>query len=289
MAKETDFITAFTENQRAALLRQQVRSEELEHERQLAEIRDGSQRSALPAIRPPLHPIIKETIDQLWHRLDKKHWPNITAMRVKKHYPPDIPVPPQAPQHLLGEIRGYANMLFKGEADQYGQFRNHEQYARWLSHLAERVVVHVMTALERLDEGDPNALLLSYHGLSKSDIEKQMREAMSGIASGYAQGVVIPYAASESMETRAQPEHIPSFADKRDSPEQLFRAYRPEHPEVKILDICWAAKQYYRDWKRWKKGEFKNGSTPDLAFRRVLTSGKLPMELRKEPRPKGWQ
>jgi hypothetical protein len=289
MAKETDFITAFTENQRAALLRQQVRSEELEHERKLAEIRVGSQHSALPAIRPPLHPVIRETIDQLWHRVDEKHWPNITAMRVKKHYPLDIPVPPSAPQHLLGQIRWYANMLFKGEADQYGQFRNHEQYARWLSHLAERVVVHVMTALERLDEGDPNALLLSYHGLSKSDIEKQMRGAMRDIASGYAQGVVIPYADSELTEAQAQPKHIPSVADEHDSPAELFRAYKADYPEVKILDICWAARQYYREWKRWLKGKFKRGSTPDLAFRKVLKSGKLPMELRKEPRPKGWQ
>jgi hypothetical protein len=34
----------------------------------------------------------------------------------------------------------------------------------------------------------------------------------------------------------------PSVADKSASPSDLFRAYKPEHPEVKILDICWAAK-----------------------------------------------
>ncbi|MGA2897307.1 MAG: hypothetical protein ABSE27_06895 [Acidobacteriaceae bacterium] len=78
-------------------------------------------------------------------------------------------------------------------------------------------------------------------------------------------------------------------SEKDDSPAKLFLAYKIEHPEVVRLDICWAAKQHYRDWKRWIKGEFKAGSTPDLAFRKVLKSGKLPSELRKEPRKTGWQ
>ena len=76
---------------------------------------------------------------------------------------------------------------------------------------------------------------------------------------------------------------------KDDSPAVLFLAYKTEHPEVMRLDICWAAKQHYRDWKRWIKGEFKSGSTPDLAFRKVLRNSKPALELRKEARPKGWQ
>jgi hypothetical protein len=74
-----------------------------------------------------------------------------------------------------------------------------------------------------------------------------------------------------------------------DSQTKLFLAYKTKYPEARKLDVCWAAKQHYRDWKRWVKGEFKSGSTPDLAFRKVLNSGKSPREIRKEPRPKGWQ
>lgn len=58
---------------------------------------------------------------------------------------------------------------------------------------------------------------------------------------------------------------------------------------IKILDICWAAGQHYREWKRWLKMELKDGSTPDIAFRRILADDKKPSELEKKPRPKGWQ
>ena len=88
-------------------------------------------------------------------------------------------------------------------------------------------------------------------------------------------------------------EHVQQLPKHKGSPvsnrETLWNFYHSEFPEVKKLDVCWAAKQHYREWKRWIAGKFKDGSTPDLAFRRVLTSGKLPGELRKEPRPKGWQ
>lgn len=82
-------------------------------------------------------------------------------------------------------------------------------------------------------------------------------------------------------------------AKKAASPAQgrvsLRDSYLASFPEVKILDICWAAEQRYREWKRWLKHELKDGSTPDRAFREVLTSGKRPTELRDKPRPSGWQ
>jgi hypothetical protein len=69
----------------------------------------------------------------------------------------------------------------------------------------------------------------------------------------------------------------------------LKETYLARFPETKILDICWAARQRYREWKRWLKNELKDDSTPDRAFRAVLTSGKKPAELRDESRPFGWQ
>ncbi len=59
--------------------------------------------------------------------------------------------------------------------------------------------------------------------------------------------------------------------------------------DVKILDICWAAGQHYCDWKRWLRNALPDGSAPDRTFRAILTSGKLPREYRKQPRPKGWK
>jgi hypothetical protein len=69
----------------------------------------------------------------------------------------------------------------------------------------------------------------------------------------------------------------------------LRKGYFAKFPEVKILDICWAAGQHYREWKRWLKNELANGTVPDLAFRRVLSSDKRPEELKNKPRPSGWQ
>ncbi len=69
----------------------------------------------------------------------------------------------------------------------------------------------------------------------------------------------------------------------------LRDAYLASFPGVKIIDICWAAQTHYREWKRWLKDELKDGSTPDRAFREVLTSGKRPTELNKKPRPPKWE
>jgi hypothetical protein len=58
---------------------------------------------------------------------------------------------------------------------------------------------------------------------------------------------------------------------------------------IKFLDICWAARQHYSEWKRWLRKSVKDGSAPDIAFRSLLTSGELPSEYRKQPRPDGWK
>jgi hypothetical protein len=158
--------------------------------------------------RPPLHPITCEAIDQLLHRVDQEHWPRITAMRVKKHYPLDIPVPPPTPQHLLAQIRWYASLLFKTEADQYEQFRSDRHYPAWLSRLADRVIARTLTALDRLDDGDPDALLLGYHGLLRPDIEKELRMMLGEIGRQYEQGKVLSIAAEP-----AQPEQEPKQQD----------------------------------------------------------------------------
>jgi hypothetical protein len=82
-----------------------------------------------------------------------------------------------------------------------------------------------------------------------------------------------------------------SFGDANTEPKTLRDRYFANFPEekIKIRDVCWAVKQHYREWKRWLGGNLKSGSTADLAFRRILTSGKRPSEFDKKPRPSGWE
>lgn len=138
--------------------------------------------------RPPLHAITCEQIDQLLHRVDQQHWPNIVAFRAKRRYPLDEPIPPLTPEHLMSAIRWYASMLYKSEADQYEQFRSDSQYPVWLSRLSDRMIGRVMKALDQLDGADPDALLLSYHGLRKDQIETELKKFLWDIGKQYELG-----------------------------------------------------------------------------------------------------
>jgi hypothetical protein len=71
--------------------------------------------------------------------------------------------------------------------------------------------------------------------------------------------------------------------------EALKKAYLAKFPGVVILDICFAAGQHYSEWKRWLHNAVKDGSAPDRTLRAILTSGKMPREYKKQPRPKGWK
>ncbi len=87
------------------------------------------------------------------------------------------------------------------------------------------------------------------------------------------------------------PEDKQVATNMRIDPKTLRDSYLAKFPDEKIIirDLCWAAGQHYREWKRWLAGELKDGSTPDLAFRRILLSGKRPSEFNKKPRPDGWE
>ena len=83
-----------------------------------------------------------------------------------------------------------------------------------------------------------------------------------------------------------QANDLPTRAQLR---ETYFAGFPGE--KIKVLDVCWAAEQHYREWKRWLQNSstIKNGSTADLAFRKILTSGKRPIEYRPIARPNNWQ
>ncbi|HEY6253855.1 MAG TPA: hypothetical protein VI685_28195 [Candidatus Angelobacter sp.] len=89
----------------------------------------------------------------------------------------------------------------------------------------------------------------------------------------------------------SQPAATERPATKPISPRELMNSYLSKFPDekIKILDICWAAGQHYREWKRWIKNQCKDDSTADVAFRRILSSGKRPLEFNKKHRPPKWQ
>jgi len=149
--------------------------------------------------RPPLHGYTCERIDSELYEVDKRHWPRITAMRVKSHYSVDEPVPPQKPEHLLLEIRLYAEALFRAEADHYYDFHNDPGYREWLSRLQYRVKARVMKNLDTLESGGTNilehvmgiqgALILGYHGLTIPGVEAELQTMLVELCDQYVRGI----------------------------------------------------------------------------------------------------
>ena len=95
----------------------------------------------------------------------------------------------------------------------------------------------------------------------------------------------------EETQRKADIEAAQPITNARLDPKALCDSYFANFPDekIKIRDLCWATGQHYREWKRWLAGELKDGSTPDLAFHRILSSGKRPLEFNKRPLPKGWE
>jgi hypothetical protein len=147
--------------------------------------------------RPPLNSYTCEKIDADLHEADTRHWPQITAMRVKTFHPLDEPVPPQRPEHLLLEIKWYARSLFRTEADYYEPLRADPRYGAWLVSLADRIVARVMKALARLEKSGTNALeramgiegalILGYHGLTTQGVEEELQAALLKLREQYEQ------------------------------------------------------------------------------------------------------
>lgn len=108
-----------------------------------------------------------------------------------------------------------------------------------------------------------------------------------------AEAAVIDEAANTPMTTgRPLTHEAVSTLEGRNTERRILRDFyfASFSEKVIVLDMCWAAKQRYREWMRWIGGTLRDGSKPDRAFRAVLTSGKRPEEYRpSEPRPKGWK
>src|ERR1017187_4931311 len=138
---------------------------------------------------------------------------------------------------------------------------------------------------ERLPEVFVRNAIAELRGIKPEEVkDKQIRFEVAGLLPSYPNIVLIPTPVQETESSSVQ-ESVPS------DPKSLRDSYFANFPDekIKLRDLCWAAGQHYREWKRWLTGKLKGGSTPDLAFRRILLSGKRPLEFNKKPRPDGWE
>jgi len=135
--------------------------------------------------------------------------------------------------------------------------------------------------------------LPNYHPQWIRQLENDTIESLLGIFPLFTSGEQfrpeLYRTAKDHLAERAKPVVVASESQRQIERRRLSDLYFTNFPEVKLRDMCWAASQHYREWKRWLAGQLKDGSTPDLAFRRILTSGKRPPEFKKQPRPKGWE
>ncbi len=136
-----------------------------------------------------------------------------------------------------------------------------------------------------------NALAEQY-GIKPEEVSrKQIQLGLADLGRYYSAISLVPSEPTQPEQSSGETIPTSPVANSRPDPKTLRDLYFANFPDekIKIRDLCWAAGQHYREWKRWLAGKFKGGSTPDLAFRRILTSGKRPQELSKKPRPKGWE
>jgi hypothetical protein len=241
--------------------------------------------------RPPLDPRVYDLIELTLYKADQRHWDQLAPMQVAPvvGFPKSLP-PPKLRALLLNRLEVYAGELFKLEADQYSEFKNRAEYPAWLSRLADRVIARVFSRVEILERANKPATL-AYHGLTDDEVRASLSKELWEIGTYYTWKDSSPQVPAEAANTQPRVELSPRIETSPKLSERiaLFDSYRSSFPDAGIMDICWAAKQHYREWARWLKDELKDGSKPDRAFRFVLSAGKTPSELRREQRPKGWK
>lgn len=194
--------------------------------------------------RPPLDPIIIEQIDLLLYRVDEEYWPKIAEFLVPRFIPPAIPVPPPRKLQFLQKLQEYAEALFKTEADDYETVRDDGRYPAWLSKLSERVFMRVRQGMNKVEEGNPQAIL-GFHGATSLDIDAALQKTLTGLVNQYTWRDAGPHpqdapATSTTAPPKTQPTarqrmsatiHSPSAAKKM---EAYMNAYGLDQTEFAI-------------------------------------------------------
>jgi hypothetical protein len=235
--------------------------------------------------RPDLGLEIYEQIEVAQNEIEKSYWEKLKPLAVTDTQsllltidPTTAPPIPKRPIYLQRLLTSYACDLFDAEASKYP---NDPRLKVWLSNLAGRVSTKVDESIK--------AFGLKYHDVD-GEIDEAIYEAiwksvdqrlhiLTSIPKGISHG------AANSSVAKGAPQ-----GSAKESRKAMYDAYLSRFPEkIYVLDICWAARQRHREWRRWLSGKLKDGSKPDKDFRAVLTSNKRPQEHRKETRDKQWK
>lgn len=137
--------------------------------------------------RPPLDRRVLEQIELALDATDREHWKIISSFQVSPDVITKRPLPPpKTPEILLDSVRTYASVLFKREADQYGQFGKNSNYAPWLMKLEERVIARAFRTIKAMEQANHPATL-AYHGLTDAEISHGLGFMLWDIRSGYIQ------------------------------------------------------------------------------------------------------
>ena len=219
--------------------------------------------------RPPLSALVYETLDGSLHKLDATHWQIIAARRIKKFYPLDAPVPSAAPQSLLRDIRGYASILFTSEADIYERVRQNTQYHQWLLGLANRVKARVLTALDRLEDADPDSMLLGVNGLLKRDVERSLEEMLWEMVRDYSQARAPSQVSRNRIDGQPQPASEPHA--------ELPKTARTTRMSASIISPSAARKmEAYMNSKAMNQKEFSiQAGTTEKTIRKFRQTGRV--------------
>jgi hypothetical protein len=214
------------------------------------------------------------------------HPPRVTMKKKKSKRAPAPDIPPLSLPALdrVQKLEDYAQHELRDCRDS----RSHDLNVEKAKRIARTCAVAVLDALLAYYESLP-----AYDERWIAQLQDSAIESVVGmIPKGYEDDL---YEWFRNLLLATTYAHLNPPKLKPKPPQQIDRTklkqnYLSQFDEpIKILDICWAAQQHYREWKRWIHGELRDASTPDRAFRRVLASDQTPLELAKKPRPKGWQ
>ena len=247
--------------------------------------------------------------------------PDIIAFRDVKAGSASTPERQRKPANLKIQLRSYSSLLFDSEAQYYARHAKDEgQLLSWLNELAESITNEFLLEIgkhsayhdfhcplterraaiadalkDRINqwikaaESDPQAITARERAaIARRGEPISLANLQATRPAGVKRNDETPKLVKATMQPPGeQAARINNKADPKTLRDFYFGSFAEK---IVVLDVCWAAKQHYREWIRWIGGKLKDGSKPDMAFRAVLTSGLRPELYRPEAtRPKGWK
>ncbi|HTW81504.1 MAG TPA: hypothetical protein VME23_18305 [Terracidiphilus sp.] len=243
------------------------------------------------ADRPVLAPDLDAHIEAAQISIDLNFWAILRQFqildpkseRILRLNNPNSPPGPLRPSALRLTIIAYARNLYVAEGNYY---QDDPQLEMWLKELAIRTIERVMQTVAQLeDDSRERHVSLMHHGLTQEQMRKCALEELASLIRSRLMPTQDRPPLAPNVHRQMVAEPAQEVASNPSNRRSLFDSYRAAFPDVKIADICWAAAQTRREWKRWINGESKDGLKPDRSFRRILESGKKPEETVGKPRP----